>query len=320
MRQVPAAVIPLILPELPVFLWWPGGSPFDEAFFKNLGESVDRLIVDSATFENPEGTLAKISSRLKGDWPNLACTDINWERLTLWREMTAQFFDGAMLRPYLDRIRRVNIEFAQSGRANRAQALLFAGWLASRLGWQPTGPVYEMLRSEAGGPSVVRLSLLCSGDPVTILLHPSAQAEEVPGEICSVKLEVLSGDPDQQAKPEATFEVCMSEDDKHERQREQAVIIVDIEGASPTRRHVHIEKPTRARLLDAELDIFSHDKVYDEALEMAGTFIRGTSRTEEGPRKITTGEPVSAGATRTPNPKQNVERNEGSKIQSPQSQ
>src|SRR5437016_3393262 len=29
-RQIPAAVIPLLLPELPVFLWWPKGSPFDE--------------------------------------------------------------------------------------------------------------------------------------------------------------------------------------------------------------------------------------------------------------------------------------------------
>src|SRR5204863_3615020 len=57
-RQIPAAVIPLLLPELPVFLWWPKGSPFDEYLFRQLADSVNRLIVDSATFENPEGTLA----------------------------------------------------------------------------------------------------------------------------------------------------------------------------------------------------------------------------------------------------------------------
>lgn len=305
-RQVPAAVIPLILPELPVFLWWPQGSPFDETLFKNLGESLDRLIVDSATFENPEGALAKVSSRLKSDWPKLACTDMNWERLTLWRELTAQFFDGPTLRPYLDRVRRVTIQFAQSGAANRAQALLFAGWLASRLGWQPAGHVYEMLRADGEGPSAVRLSLTCSGDPVTIMLIPSGQAGEVPGEICAVKLEVPGENPDLQTKPEATFEVGTLDESDHE--NEHAFTSVNIVEATPARRHVHIERPTRARLLDVELEIFSRDKVYDEALEMAGIFIRGTSKTDEGPRKITTGEPVSAGATRVPGPKPKTNR------------
>ena len=106
-RQIPAAVIPLLLPELPVFLWWPKGSPFDDYLFRQLADSLNRVIINSATFENPEGTIAKMSTRLKNDWPKMACTDMNWSRLTRWRELTAQFFDGAALRTYLDRINRV---------------------------------------------------------------------------------------------------------------------------------------------------------------------------------------------------------------------
>src|SRR5207237_3214155 len=130
--------------------------------FRQLADSLNRLIVDSATFENPEGTMAKMSARLRNDWPKLACTDMNWARLTRWRELVAQFFDGAALRPYLDRIGLVTIDFAlskQGGPVNRAQALMMAGWLASRLGWMPIEPVYEMLRSDGTGPSATRLNL-----------------------------------------------------------------------------------------------------------------------------------------------------------------
>ncbi len=55
-RRMPAAIIPLLLPDLPVFLWWPEGDPFDEYIFRNLADSLNRLIVDSAHFESPEGT------------------------------------------------------------------------------------------------------------------------------------------------------------------------------------------------------------------------------------------------------------------------
>ncbi|MFL5734896.1 MAG: glucose-6-phosphate dehydrogenase assembly protein OpcA [Chloroflexia bacterium] len=321
-RQVPAAVIPLILAELPVFLWWPKGSPLDDYLFRQLGESLDRLIVDSATFENAEGDLAKMASRLRNDWPKIACTDVNWERLTMWREMVAQFFDGAGTRPYLDRIRSVDIEFscptisAATGRTpvNRAQALLLAGWLASRLGWQPVEPVYEMLRADGNSPSAARLSLLCGGDPVTILIRPGNRAGAVPGDLLSVKLEVAGQDPNGPA--EASFEVCMSgggegeHEHEPEYQYEHASINVEIAGTQPTRRSVHMEEPTVDMLLDKELEVFSHDKIYEEALEVAGIFIRGTGKREgEGPRKLSTGEPVSAGAARSPSPRPNKPQN-----------
>ena len=48
---------------------------FDDQLFRQVGESLDRLIVDSAAFENAEGDLAKMTGRLKNDWPKIACTD-----------------------------------------------------------------------------------------------------------------------------------------------------------------------------------------------------------------------------------------------------
>jgi glucose-6-phosphate dehydrogenase assembly protein OpcA len=289
-RQMPAAVIPLLLPDLPVFLWWPNGSPFDDYLFRHLSDSIDRLIVDSSTFENPEGTLVKMYSRLQRDWPNIACTDMNWERVTRWRELVAQFFDGAALRPYLDRIGHVSVDFALSSRGgpvNRSQGFLFAGWLASRLGWKPAGPVIEMLRVDGNRPATTRLYLQASNRPVTIDLRPGEEPGEVPGEIHAVRLEVAGAEPS--ARPEAIFQVEMQE------QGEYCAISVEVGEGETSKRNVHLEPETRAMLLDHELEVFSHDRIYEEALELAGHFIRGTAPSDaDANRKIATGEPVSA--------------------------
>ena len=292
-RQIPAAVIPLLLPELPVFLWWPRRSPFDEHLFRQLADSLSRLIVDSSTFENPEGTLAKMATRVKHDWPTMACTDINWGRITRWREMIAQFFDGATLRPYLDRIDRVTVDFALSKHgapANRAQALLVAGWLASRLGWQPVDPVYELVRSDdANRPAATRLTLQSGDRLIIVLLQPDGQTSDIPGEVQKVKLEVAGGNAG--GAPEALFEVCISGD-------EGPFTNIEIVGANPYRRNFPFEPLDRAMLLDAELEVFSSDRIYEEALAMVGLFIRGTGlgKESEGPRKVVSGEPLSSGA------------------------
>jgi glucose-6-phosphate dehydrogenase assembly protein OpcA len=298
-RQLPAAVIPLLLSDLPVFLWWPRNTPFDEYLFKSLSDSIDRLIVDSSTFENPEGTLSKMSVRLKTHWPKLACTDMNWGRITPWRELVAQFFDGPALRPYLDRIGRVTVDCAlsQRGGVNRAQALLVAGWLASRLGWEPVEPTYELVRSEMGEdlPASARLSMKVGKRTITVLLNSGPwKSEHTPGEINGIKLEAF-GD-DRSAGPEATFSVAMSD-----KEDECAWIRAELKDAEPMVRHIQMDPLARAELLDAELEVFSRDKVYDEALEMVGTFIRGidpSAKSSQDPRKMTTGEPVSAGIVR----------------------
>ena len=296
-RRIPGAVLPLLISDLPAFLWWPNGSPFDDDLFRNLSDSVDRLIVDSATFENPEGTLAKMSSRLQTNWPEIACTDMNWGRLTRWRELIAQFFDGQMLRPYLDQINNVTIEFTLSERlgVNRAQAMLLAGWLASRLGWQTSGKAYELVRVGSGVPAA-RLSLRSGQRDITITLQGCQVGTA--GDVHSVRLESI---PEGSEKAQAGFTVALP--DKNE---EHAWTCIEIEGVAPTTRPMMMAPHTRAELLDQELEVFSHDRVYEESLQMVGAFIQSSVQPTDpaGPRKDASGEPISAGGqvarTRTP--------------------
>lgn len=299
LRQLPAAVLPLLLSDLPVFLWWPHGAPFDDYIFRQLADSLNRLIVDSATFENPEGTLSRISSVLKSNWPRLASTDMNWGRLTPWRELVASFFDSSALRPYLDRIGRLTVEYAMSpkGRTiNRGQALMLAGWLASRLGWQPTDNAYRLVHADDQLPPIVHLSLRSGKRPIDIYLKPTKRQADVPGSICKVRLSVpADGVAGQQGEVQATFEVALCDEDK-DSEPGDAWTEVQVEGMAPTKRNIHIDSFSRADLLDVELEVYSRDRVYEETMNMVAVFIKGLAagRDTEGPRRLISGEAISA--------------------------
>ncbi|MEO8288580.1 MAG: glucose-6-phosphate dehydrogenase assembly protein OpcA [Chloroflexota bacterium] len=299
-RRMAAAIIPLLLPDLPVFCWWPEGDPFDEYVFRNLSDSLNRLIVDSAHFESPEGTLSKMSTQLKTQWPKLAVTDINWGRLTPWREMVAGFFDAPNMRPYLDRIGHVNIEYALTpehhGHVNRAQALLLAGWLASRLGWETADNIYQLIHSETSPVPRAHLTLRSGKRNITVDLNAVSRKTDTPGDIYSIRLEVPGAQPG--SIPAANFSVSLTD-----REDACAVMRVESEGSSATERTIQLQPLTESDLLDEELEVYSHDVVYEDALSVVGAFIRGTKHTSKSTpmsHKVSSGEPISAAQAQQP--------------------
>jgi Glucose-6-phosphate dehydrogenase subunit len=111
--QAPASVVlPLLLPDLPVFLRWRGRPPFATDQFGQLAELVDRLIVDSAEWPDVPGAYEEL-----GDvFERTATSDIAWQRTLPWRESLARAWPDLP-----DRIA-----------APSAEAALVAGWLRSR--------------------------------------------------------------------------------------------------------------------------------------------------------------------------------------------
>src|SRR5207245_4465671 len=59
--RLASALIPLLVPDLPVFLWWTGTPPLGSRSFTDLLRLTDRLVVDSADFARPEATLPVIA-------------------------------------------------------------------------------------------------------------------------------------------------------------------------------------------------------------------------------------------------------------------
>lgn len=293
-RQLPAAIIPLLLPALPVFLWWPEGDPFDEYIFRNLADSISRMIIDTSTFENPEGALAKLASQGRSQWPKIAVSDLNWGRLTAWREMIASFFDPPAMRPYLERISRIKIEYAQPGdrraHVNRSQALLISGWLASRLDWESIEDAYKLVHSELSHVPRAQIALRSGKRNINIDLQAVEWSGTCAGEIFSVTLEIAGARPDD--PPAAVFTLNTSKD------QESCVISnITIADAEPINRVSQLRTLDEADLLDDELEIYSRDTIYEESLAMVGAFIRGTkhsTRSTTMSHKVPSGEPISA--------------------------
>lgn len=159
------AVMPLLDPELPVYLWWRGDPPFEGELFERLVETADCMVFDSADFGEPDEDLEWLADLVATQPFEIAYSDVNWARLTAWRALTAQFFDGIEYRDHLRRISSVRIGYAEPGARDgrvSAQAWLLLGWLASRLGWRVHTP------PQRGEDGVTQLVLRSGENEVTV--------------------------------------------------------------------------------------------------------------------------------------------------------
>src|SRR5829696_9998020 len=132
-----SAVAPLLVPDVPVFLWWKDIPHYDDRLFTRLAGMADRVVIDSASFDRPHEDLRRLAGLLEGG--RMRLSDLNWGRLTSWRALVAGFWDVADYRDSLARIERIVIEYDPPDSAHgeiAPKALLALGWIASCLGWE----------------------------------------------------------------------------------------------------------------------------------------------------------------------------------------
>ncbi|MEV6174499.1 glucose-6-phosphate dehydrogenase assembly protein OpcA [Streptomyces sp. NPDC051954] len=140
-----SVVLPLLLPDAPVVVWWPAEAPPNPAK-DPLGALAQRRITDLYAVENPIQVLeTRIRSYAPGD------TDLAWTRLTPWRSMLAAALDQA----------RVPITSAAvEAEAENPAAELLARWLEARLGVTvdrvvTAGPVVTAVRLGTANGEIV---------------------------------------------------------------------------------------------------------------------------------------------------------------------
>jgi glucose-6-phosphate dehydrogenase assembly protein OpcA len=122
-----SVVIPFLLPDIPVVVWWPDIAPTAPAQ-DPLGKLAIRRITDATNSEDP---LSAIRSRLPGY--TAGDTDLAWARITYWR---------ALLTSAVDQKPHEAIESALVSGLKTEPALdILAGWLASRI----EGPVRRVV-------------------------------------------------------------------------------------------------------------------------------------------------------------------------------
>ncbi|MCY0942006.1 glucose-6-phosphate dehydrogenase assembly protein OpcA [Streptomyces antarcticus] len=141
-----SVVLPLLLPDAPVVVWWPEGAPSDLAN-DPLGSLGQRRITDTYSCENPIGALAgRAAAYAPGD------TDLSWTRITPWRSMLAAALDQQSL----------SVDTAVvEGEGDNPSCELLAMWLADRLGV----PVKRTLSS---GPGLTAVHLETKGGDIVL--------------------------------------------------------------------------------------------------------------------------------------------------------
>ncbi|MFF3351930.1 glucose-6-phosphate dehydrogenase assembly protein OpcA [Streptomyces sp. NPDC002917] len=132
-----SVVLPLLLPDAPVVVWWPEGAPEDPAN-DPLGALAQRRITDAYSAEHPSAELGvRAKSYTPGD------TDLSWTRITPWRSMLAAALDQKPVE-----VLSATVE----GESENPSCELLAMWLSERLGV----PV-ERTRSDGPGLTAVRM-------------------------------------------------------------------------------------------------------------------------------------------------------------------
>ncbi len=82
-----SVVVPMLLPDSPIVVWWPGNAP-DVPAEDAIGRMAQRRITDASLCRSPTKALQQRAERHSpGD------TDLAWTRITLWRALLAAALD-----------------------------------------------------------------------------------------------------------------------------------------------------------------------------------------------------------------------------------
>jgi glucose-6-phosphate dehydrogenase assembly protein OpcA len=268
--ELPSASLPLLVSDLTTFLWWRNELQLSDKVFSALLQGSDRLVIDSDEFAKPLQDLLEIN-RLFHEYKQVGVSDLNWARLTLWRGLLADFYDVPAYQPLLDEIDYVRIDYvspAVEPATVAPQALLLAGWLASRLGWtlsseQTPGGNAETLSfkfssKDRGSSPTVREGV--GSREITVELKRVALAKHKPGRLVEVELRTSGRQP-------ASFSVKRSADNLHI--LAEANIGTDIHRG----RVLPVRNRSLAQLLSREMEILTNDNLYQQALAIAATLI-----------------------------------------------
>ncbi|MFM6245144.1 MAG: glucose-6-phosphate dehydrogenase assembly protein OpcA [Dolichospermum sp.] len=180
LERIGGMIPALLIGGLPKFLWWKTTPDAANALFKRLASVCNNVIVDSCNFNTPEDDLLSLQQLVESGIP---LADLNWRRLSAWQELTAEAYDAPNRRAALKEIDRVNIDYEKG---NAAQALLYLGWLASRLEWRPVS-----YRQEKGDYDITYINFLSSDQrhiEAELAGVPIADIGEIVGDLIGLRL------------------------------------------------------------------------------------------------------------------------------------
>ncbi len=154
-------VLPLLLPDSPVVMWWPARSP-ERPGDDLLGSLADRRITDAEGDPKPIEAI-----RTRARYHSAGDTDLAWTRLTKWRALLA-----AALDQYPTIVQSASVSAARTN----APADLMAAWLETRLHVPVT-------RGYSNGPGITQIKMETPGGSIVISREDAKTATySIPGQ------------------------------------------------------------------------------------------------------------------------------------------
>lgn len=129
-------VLPYLIPDYPICLFFSGNPGKDNPVFKALIRLSERLIVDSETSDNMPNFCTTILAEIEKH--QLDVIDLNWARTLGWRLTLSSLFDSKEKLESLATARTIRFYY-QRGAHSINPALYLQAWLASQLHWEFSG-------------------------------------------------------------------------------------------------------------------------------------------------------------------------------------
>ena len=169
---------PLVVSDLPTLLWSPHRHP--EAADALLGLAQATLIdsIEEPVWDAAIERACVLSERAY-------VVDLAWLRSTPWRERIAATFDTPRMRGELDRIDALEVRHHPD---STVAAMLFVGWLASRLHWELG---HTEIEGRTGHDGVLSGRAKARGADIELRLREEPELQ-VPG-LAGVRLSSTSG-------------------------------------------------------------------------------------------------------------------------------
>ena len=254
--HIASLVDPLLVPDVPTYLWWTGTPPLTQQALRDALDATDALIVDSAQFENAVQSfleLAALAERLGG---RLGFIDLLWVRLRPWRETLAQFFAPQSRREMLEGLERVAIESIGEGTAGRVGGLLLAGWLLGALDWSLTDRTSS---THAGAEALLRTA---NGRMMQLTVRAVEQDNLPAAAIRSIHFEGHAG-----GKEFATHIEVRPDRSDH------AHALIDIGRVERLHQRLAMPQPSESDELLQALSAARRDRVYLRSLDAAAKLV-----------------------------------------------
>jgi glucose-6-phosphate dehydrogenase assembly protein OpcA len=116
--------------DLPLVFWWQGG--FTERWEPTLYSRIDRLVLDSGSWDNPAAEFKKLKAAWQDTNSRFNVMDLTWTRILQLRLALAACFDDATSLAALPGLQNMTLHHCP---AHSLSAKMLVVWMAKRLGW-----------------------------------------------------------------------------------------------------------------------------------------------------------------------------------------